>query len=144
MWRNVLELFHHWKCWASYSASSLSIALLMDIYVASTSDMSEHTHACPVLTLTNSVAMSMGYVYPFRSSFSPDLCPGVGLQGHMVDMYNGLLLRHQKGWNKTICSDMDDHRDCHTEWSKPDRAGEILYDIPYKWSLKRNDSNKVT
>ena len=29
-------------------------------------------------------------------------------------------------------------RDCHTEWSKSDREGEILYDIPYMQNLKIN------
>ena len=26
--------------------------------------------------------------------------------------------------------------ECHTEWSKSDREGEISYDIPYMWNLK--------
>ena len=34
--------------------------------------------------------------------------------------------------------------ECHTEWSKSDRAGEILYDSPYMWNLKRNDKNELT
>ena len=37
---------------------------------------------------------------------------------------------------------MDGPRDCHTEWSKSDREGEILYDIPYMWNLKRDDINE--
>ena len=39
---------------------------------------------------------------------------------------------------------MDRPRDCHMEWSKSDREGEILYDIPYMWNLKRNDTNEIT
>ena len=31
---------------------------------------------------------------------------------------------------------MDRQEDCHTEWSKPDREGEISYEIPYKWNPK--------
>ena len=27
--------------------------------------------------------------------------------------------------------------------SKSDREGEILYDIPYMWNLKRNDTNEL-
>ena len=28
--------------------------------------------------------------------------------------------------------------------SKSDREGEITYDIPYMWNLKRNDTNELT
>ena len=31
-----------------------------------------------------------------------------------------------------------------TEWSKSDIKGEISYDIPYMWNLKRNDTNELT
>ena len=39
---------------------------------------------------------------------------------------------------------MNGPRDCHTEWSKSDRGGEISYDIPYMWNLKRNDTIELT
>ena len=39
---------------------------------------------------------------------------------------------------------MDEPKECHTERSKSDREGEILYDIPYMWNLKRYDTNKLT
>ena len=42
-------------------------------------------------------------------------------------------------WLKWLSS----HRNCHTEWSKSDREGEISYDIPYMWNLKRNDTNEL-
>ena len=32
---------------------------------------------------------------------------------------------------------MDWPRDCHTEWSKSDREGQISYDIAYIWNLKK-------
>ena len=38
---------------------------------------------------------------------------------------------------------MDEPRDCHTKWSKSDR-GEILYDIPYMWNLKKVQMNLLT
>ena len=44
--------------------------------------------------------------------------------------------------NNVICN-MDGPRDCHTEWSKSDREGEISYDIPQMWNLKRNHSNEL-
>ena len=31
---------------------------------------------------------------------------------------------------------MDGPRDCHAEWSKPDREKQI-YDITYMWNLKK-------
>ena len=39
---------------------------------------------------------------------------------------------------------MNGPRNCHTEWSKSDREGEILYDIPYLWNLKINDTSELT
>ena len=39
---------------------------------------------------------------------------------------------------------MDGPKEGHTEWSKPDREGEIPYDITYMWSLKRNGTNELT
>ena len=44
--------------------------------------------------------------------------------------------------NNAIWSNMHGSRECHTEWSKSDREGEILYDIPYMWNLK-NDPNEL-
>ena len=34
---------------------------------------------------------------------------------------------------------MYEPRDCHTEWSKSYREGEISYDIAYMQNLKRHD-----
>ena len=39
---------------------------------------------------------------------------------------------------------MDARRECHTELNKSDREGEISYDTPYMWNLKRNDTNELT
>ena len=39
---------------------------------------------------------------------------------NLVYLYNGILLSHKKEWNNTICNNMDEPRDYHTEWSKPD------------------------
>ena len=32
-------------------------------------------------------------------------------------------------------------RECHTEWSKSDREGEIAYDIPSMWNQKKKKYN---
>ena len=50
----------------------------------------------------------------------------------------------KKEWNNVICSNMDGARECHTEWSESDTEGEISYDIPHIWNLKRNDINELT
>ena len=34
-------------------------------------------------------------------------------------------------------------RYCHIESSKSDREGEISYNIPYMWNLKRHDTNEL-
>ena len=39
---------------------------------------------------------------------------------------------------------MDGPREFHTEGSKSDMEGQISYDIPYMWNLKRNDINELT
>ena len=39
---------------------------------------------------------------------------------------------------------MDGTRECHTERSKSEGEGEITYDTPYMWNLKRNDTNELT
>ena len=62
----------------------------------------------------------------------------------MIHIYKGILLSHQKWWNNAICSTTDGPRECHTEWSKSDREGEISYDIPYMWTLKGNGTNELT
>ena len=38
----------------------------------------------------------------------------------MVHMHNGLL-SHKKGWNYTICNNMDGPRADHTKWSKSEK-----------------------
>ena len=50
---------------------------------------------------------------------------------------------------------MDETRDCHTEWSKAEREGEALYDIPcnplyeeskkklYKWTYLQNRNRLI-
>ena len=44
----------------------------------------------------------------------------------VLNIYNGILLSHKKEWNWVICSDVDGHRECHTEWSQKEK---IKYSI---------------
>ena len=54
----------------------------------------------------------------------------------VVPTCNGILLSHKEEWNNAICSKMDGPRDCHTEGSKLDKEGQILYHMAYMWNLK--------
>ena len=57
--------------------------------------MSTHTYTYPVLALVDSVAMNMGYIYPFRSCFSPQIyaqewdCKVIW-QLHAMEYYSGI------------------------------------------------------
>ena len=50
------------------------------------------------------------------------------------------IIQPLKEWNNAICCNMDGPREYHTEWNKSEK---ILYDIPYMWNLKRNDTNEL-
>ena len=54
----------------------------------------------------------------------------------VIHIYNGILLSHEKEWNNTICSNVDEARDRHTKWSKSDRGRQISYDSTYMQNLK--------
>ena len=45
----------------------------------------------------------------------------------VAHMYNGISLSHKKEQDWVICRDMDGPRDCHTQWSKPEREKQVLY-----------------
>ena len=55
----------------------------------------------------------------------------------VVHIYNGILFWHKNEQNNTICRDVNRPRDHQTEWSTSDRERKILYDIAYKWNLKK-------
>ena len=46
-----------------------------------------------------------------------------------------ILLNHKKEQNNAICSDIDGHRDCHTEWRKSGRKRQISDTKYYMISL---------
>ena len=47
----------------------------------------------------------------------------------VVHTYYGILFSHKKEWNNVICSNMGGPRDCHTEWSKPDRERQTSWQL---------------
>ena len=56
---------------------------------------------------------------------------------------SGVSLSHEKEWNQAIRSNTHGPRECHTEWSEPDRE-EMLHDIAYLWNVWKNDANELT
>ena len=56
-----------------------------------------------------------------------------------MEDYSGI----KKEWNTAICSNMDGHRDYHTEWSKTHRERQMLYDITYMWNFKNNTNEFI-
>ena len=61
-----------------------------------------------------------------------------------VVIYNGILDDHEKEWNNVICSNMDEPRDYHSKWSKPEKDKYhlilLIYGIKkwYKWTNLQN------
>ena len=62
----------------------------------------------------------------------------------VIHIYNGILLSHEKERNNSICSNMDEAKDCHTKWSKSDRGRQIAYDSTYMQNLKYDTMNLFT
>ena len=48
-----------------------------------------------------------------------------------VPIYNGILISNKKEYNCVICSDLDEPRVGHTEWSKSETEKQILYISTY-------------
>ena len=101
----------------------------------------------PLLLLPPPMALiAVSGISSFKSGTGVDEAPWVYfLRYNYLDLYicelnwqGSILLSvsHKKAWNNGIYNDMNGHRDCHTEWNKSDREGEISYDIPYMWNLK--------
>ena len=59
----------------------------------------------------------------------------------MAHIYNGILLSHEKKRNWDIWSEVDGPRVCPTEWSKSERAKQILYANTYIWNLKKKNGS---
>ena len=54
----------------------------------------------------------------------------------VAHIYNGILLSHKKKQNWVFCSEVNEPRDCHTEWSKSEREKLVPYANTYIWNLK--------
>ena len=52
----------------------------------------------------------------------------------------------EKEWNPAIRGNMDEPRDCHTEWSKlnTERKSHMILLITYVWTLKKWGTYEIT
>lgn len=60
-----------------------------------------------------------------------------------IYMYNGILFRLNKEGNPAICDNIDELGGLYTKWNKPDTERQILYDLTYKWNLKKVNLRKT-
>ena len=72
-----MALFHSFR-WRS----SIPLFVYMHHTVFIHSSVNGHLGCLHVLATVNRAAVDTGYIYPFWSCFSLDICPGVGLQSH--------------------------------------------------------------
>ena len=55
----------------------------------------------------------------------------------MVCKYIGMLLSHEKGWNTSICIDMDEPWRYYAKWKKSDGERKIPHNFTHVWILKK-------
>ena len=48
-----------------------------------------------------------------------------------------------KEQSNVLCNNVNGPRDCHTEWSKSDREGQISYAITFMWKLKKGTNELI-
>ena len=66
-----------------------------------------------------------------------------GMDKDVITYIRWNITQPLKEWNNAMYDNMAGPREWHTEWSKSDREWEILYDIPYMWTLKGKDTNEI-
>ena len=56
-------------------------------------------------------------------------------------IYNGVFLSHKKEGNDIICSNIDEPRDYHTKWNKPEKYKYHM--ISLICEIQKNDTNEL-
>ena len=62
----------------------------------------------------------------------------------VVQIFNGILLSHTKGWNTVIRDNMDGSWEYHAKQNKSDRKGQGTYDFTHMWDVKLSKRQHLT
>ena len=54
----------------------------------------------------------------------------------VVQIYNGILLGHLKGWVSTICIDMDGTEGDYAKWNESNRERQLSYGFTLLWNIR--------
>ena len=95
------------------------------------SSVEGHVGCFHVLAMVNSAAMNIGMHVSFWAMFFFGYMSRSGI----ARSYGSSIFSFLR--NKSIFNNMDEYREHHTEWSKSDWEGEMSYDTPYPWNLKK-------
>ena len=129
----------------------------MHPYVPSRSIYSKQDMEQPKYPLTDEGIQKMWYMHTMEYCVSAQSCPtlsnpvdcrspGPSLDGtFQARILEWVTISYSaiKGWNNTICSNIDGLRDDHTKWAKSERERQIPYDITYTWTRKYNPNEHI-
>ena len=78
-------------------------------------------------------------LFTIARSWKPPKCPStdkwIKKMWYIYTMEYYSTIKMEQNW--VICTDVDESRDCHTEWSKSVREKQISYINAYMWNLEK-------